>query len=325
MSVELEKEGFIDKLKDGISSMKAKVVGNNSKKVLTALSGIILANSLAMNPAMANEFDTSPGYNGPVVEQVVGQDIQDLRNFLDEFNGFFTQEQQNDVLISSSYIADRTGVEINDVKEAFDLVDSHYTAYINKKGLNPRGFSIAKYSEILSNQAESEGFSIDDLPMYMIKGVDSHYPTYDEVSPELANKFVTKAMMENPDKNFGTAENAFNFVMGQKAEKFNISGGEWVPEKEDVLFDKDTILNSVEKTGNTISESDVFDNLPRAFEHKNTYDVKLSSVDHNSLRDLMQQTSTPSPTDGTIKPDLTSPNPDPNNEFGGKGNKFRFS
>lgn len=331
MSVELDKESFLDKLKDGVSSMKAKVVGNNAKKVTAALAGIILANGLVMNSAMANEFESNGYNNQQSYEQVVDQDIQDLRNFLNDFNSTFTQKQQDDMLLAGFYISERTGEESNSVKDSVDIVDNHYTSFINKKGLSPRSFPISEYAKVLSKQAESEGFSKDSLSMAATRGVDSFFPEYTEVSPLLANKVVAKMLKDFPEKDFSSAEEIFDEYMGNMAKKIYSDGIIYNEKTGELSLDEKAVLSNLSNSLKNVKEEDLFE-VPKAFEHPNTWDdvspssfkyslesiengMNLASIDQSQIKELLKQTSSTMPTNSTLKEDLTNPMPDPTNIF----------
>lgn len=289
MSIELSNESFFEKMKDGFSNMKQTVVGKNGKNLAGVLAAVVLANSFGMGQANANEFDASE-LQSPKTQysqQVVSEDVQEMRDYLDYFNTSYTSSEQDDMMLAGVYISDKTGQNFSNLEELVELTEKSHVNYLNRTGVPQGSFKSADYAEKVVEKAAAEGYSIDDLPNYVISGVDSIYPTYDELSPSNANIIVAKAESfygELENKPYNTAEGAVETYMSGYASKVRNDGGVWSVEEGDITNGQEAVLKDLVSGLKSVSKENV-DELPNYLIHKDTYSqgMELSSIDISDI------------------------------------------
>lgn len=274
MSVELNADSFFDKMKNRFSDIKKTVVGNNGKKLTAVLSAAILANSLSVGQTHAatheQSFDLDQGVQHA---QFIDNDVQEIRGFLDEFNTSYTTSQQNDVMLSGYYISEKTGQEYSSLKDLVDLNNAGYANYLNRSGVSLKELSDVEYASKVADKAITEGYTIDDIPQYIISGVDSIYPNYDELSPEDANRIVAKAESfygDSLEKPYQSADEAVETYASLYADKVRNDGGLWSFANDDMTFDPQEISADFKSSVENVARVEV-ENLPQYLLHKDTF------------------------------------------------------
>lgn len=274
MSVELNADSFFDKMKNRFSDIKKTVVGNNGKKLTAVLSAAILANSLSVGQAHAATHEQSLDLDQGVQHaQFIDNDVQEIRGFLDEFNTSYTTSQQNDVMLSGYYISEKTGQEYSSLKDLVDLSNAGYANYLNRSGVSLKELSDVEYASKVADKAITEGYTIDDIPQYIISGVDSIYPNYDELSPEDANRIVAKAESfygDSLEKPYQSADEAVETYASLYADKVRNDGGLWSFANDDMTFDPQEISADFKSSVENVARVEV-ENLPQYLLHKDTF------------------------------------------------------
>lgn len=235
----------------------------------------------------------------------VSVEVVNIQETLEEFNASYTSSEQEAVLVSGYYLNMLEGEESTSLNDILNANQESHADYINSSNQSYREYSVVDYAKDMKIKANESGVTVDDIPNYIVSGVNSVYMDYSDMTPMEANTAVAKAESiygDEIEKPYNTAEGAVETLNSIYSSKIRNDGGIWTG--DDVSFDNNFIkkeVNDFLKSG--VTQDDV-ENLPRFLEHKDTYNNDFASV----MDDLKTQVGTPTMKDS--REDLSNPLPD---------------